>query len=239
MLEILIDYDNLLYIDKTRGVKNVVTRLMSTFSPHDTANKRNIRVRLYGGWYRSSRLSTSAQNLSAEIQSDFPTVLTIPSTLQNIVVKVELAFSSVMSPREHLFDTYRVRGYPTDLSCDDPVNHGCNDPNCPIKHVYHFITNGYCPNQCCNATPSDILYRGQQKLVDTLLAIDLFYLSISNSNPIVIVTSDDDFWPSIRAAIELETKVIHVHTKRSRRTPIIYSRYANAYYIENNLQEVI
>ena len=183
-INILVDYDNLTKINKSRGLLQFATRIIAKLSKTETTGKTKAKIRLYGGWYHQGNSTRRAQDLAIDIQANFPTVLTVPLASQNLIVSAELAFALFISPREHLFDTFRIRAYPTDLNCDEPKNHGCIDPACPIRHIHSFITTGKCIGQTCNIGPSDILYRGEQKLVDTMIATDLFYLSMNSSEPI-------------------------------------------------------
>lgn len=230
---ILLDYDNLSLIDKQRGLLSVIEKILSKIQ-NDIIDKTNVHVRLYGGWYDKNNITQRAQKLSSEILADFPTVVNPPITANNVVVNVELAYSMLIAPKEHLLETYRIRGYPADLQCDIPRNHGCTSQNCPINHIYEFINFQKCKGQCCSIIPSDILYRGEQKLVDSMITNDLLFLVMDNSKPIVIVSSDDDFWPSIRTALALSTNLIHLHTKNYL-TPNHYLQYANKYYSQYSL----
>ncbi len=235
LLYVLIDYDNLSRLDRTRGIKTVILRIISKLTMDEVVNIKNIVFRLYGGWYQSNNLSKRAQDLIIEINKYFPSIFTIPCNSKKVVVKVELAYSLLITPSEHLLDTFRIRSFPKDIKCDDPNKHGCTDPNCPIRNVFSFINNGTINGQCCSVKPEDILYRGQQKLVDTMLSMDIFYLSMSIDNSIVVVSSDDDFWPAIRSSIQLGTKIFHIHTRNNRNTPLIYSKHVNSLYQESFL----
>ena len=230
---ILIDYDNLSLLDKQRGLIAVVEKILSLVK-NEIVGKTNVDVRLYGGWYTQNKITQRAQNLVTEIVTSFPAAITPPITANNLIVNASLAYSLLITPNEHLLETFRIRGFPSDLHCDDPRNHGCTSLTCPINHIYDFINFQKCKGQCCGIVPSDILYRGEQKLVDSMLTNDLIYLSMSNSKPIVIVSSDDDFWPSIRTALALSTDVIHLLTKNYT-TPQHYLQYANKYYIQYKL----
>jgi uncharacterized LabA/DUF88 family protein len=231
-INILVDYDNLTKIDKSRGLLQLATRIIGKIGTPETAGKSRANLRLYGGWYHQGNITRRAQDLATDIQANFPMVLPVPQAGKNLIASVELAFSLFISPREHLFNTFRIRGYPMDLNCDDPSIHGCIDSTCPVRHIHSFITTGRCVGQTCNVGPSDILYRGEQKLVDTMIATDLFYLSMISSDPIVIVSSDEDFWPAIRYAVALGSSIIHIHAKPNRQTPMHYRRYVSSTYKE-------
>lgn len=229
-MRVLVDYDNITKLDRSRGLVVIVNKIFSSIPNLNLPIKANASVRLYGGWYNHGNITHKAQLLSAEIANNFPIVIPYPPTSSKIIVNVELAFSILIAPREHILETYRIRSYPTDLKCDDPRNHGCTTISCPINHIYKFINTGSCDNQCCTIRPNQILYKGEQKLVDSMINSDLFYLSMSNESPIILVSSDDDFWPGIRTALELSTRLIQLHTKNNYLLPKAYLQHTNHYY---------
>jgi uncharacterized LabA/DUF88 family protein len=236
MLQILVDYDNLIPLHKSRGLATIATQILGILTPSDfPQNVSNVRIRLYGGWSDQTGNSRRAQMLSAEIQASFPTVLPVSSAAGSLIVNMELAMSLLITPQELLMHTYRIRSYPSDLHCADPGDHGCGDVSCPIKHVFNFINIGRCSKPNCTMQPSNLIYRGEQKLVDTMLATDLFYLCMDGAAPLIIVSSDDDFWPTIRTVLALGSKVVHIHTKPNRRTPQHYKQYAPSDYCERGL----
>ena len=234
-IEVLVDYDNLTLLHKSRGLITIANQILGTLLPSDIPQKRKARIRLYGGWYAQGSSSRLAQELSVAIQANFPMIITVPSIGTKLMVSMELAFALLITPHEHLLDTYRIRSCPSDLNCDDPSKHGCGDTSCPIKNVADCIKTGKCPKSTCSITPTDILYRGEQKLVDTMLTTDLFYLSMNSIEPLVVVSSDDDFWPAIRSVLALGSKVVHIHTKPKRRTPTHYRKTAPLTYSERHL----
>lgn len=77
-----------------------------------------------------------------------------------------------------------------------------------------------------------ILERQRQKLVDTMLAVDLLYLGTVSDEPIAIVTSDDDLMPPIIQAVYNGAKVLHLHTIAGRSTPAHYAPTQTNLYIE-------
>lgn len=118
---------------------------------------------------------------------------------------------------------------------DHPSDAGCTDPNCPLIAAYKFFTNHRCPVDTCKITPVALFHRTEQKLVDTMIAADLFSLQLQARRQIALVTSDDDLWPPIKLLLRLGVEVLHIHTIDGRRTPSIYSRNAGPTYIELQL----
>jgi uncharacterized LabA/DUF88 family protein len=79
--------------------------------------------------------------------------------------------------------------------------------------VSRFVKKEKCPDLACAVTAEQALKKREQKLVDTLLACDIVTLAVSGVKEIVLVSSDDDFWPAIHAAASFGTKIIRILTR--------------------------
>jgi len=234
---ICVDYDNLPREHRHKGPKYVVERVLRSIGTRSFSADNRAKVRLYGGWYDCSNPTRRCQKLSGELQASFPGVIPVTDQSGAVPVRVaaELAYSLAADPHRHLFHTFRRRGMPQGLRCDDPGNHGCVDSSCPLKSLPHFINQGKCPKQGCSVRPEDLLYRNQQKLVDTMLSADVIHYATSGVSELCIVSSDDDFWPAIRSALLAGAQVIHVHTKPRHTTPAAYCRGVGPDYVQNSL----
>ena len=84
---------------------------------------------------------------------------------------------------------------------------------CPLADMESFISRRRCPNSPCPLKPSDLLVRNEQKLVDTMMAADLFSLHLSGSADAVVVSSDDDLLPVIRLLVSRGVNVVHLLTR--------------------------
>lgn len=229
---VLVDYDNIENALTRLGVHYIISKIISKIDPNEVSSGNRISTRLYGGWYENNNFTRRAQNLSADIRSNFPTVLTLSDNNTTVVVNCELAFSLLADPTNHLFHTYRSRGMPEGLKIMHPSKLGCTDPHCPLVTTYDFFTNDVC-SLCGNVRPKDMFYRGEQKLVDTMLTSDLIY-SVNQQSTLCIVSSDDDFWPGIITTLASGKMVIQLHT-RNRQTPGFYTRNAGNNYIQKQL----
>jgi hypothetical protein len=238
-LTILVDYDNIDLISRRRGLKFIANGIISQLDDVEFTKITEIKLRLYGGWFSKIAKTTFAENLNAEIYRDFPSIVMNTTTKRIYKVEVELAYGLLSFPSIHFFDTYRIRGFQTDIKSKPPSQEGCIDLNCPVRLVYEFITNGSCKNQCCNITPEDILYKGVQKLVDNMICCDIIYLAASNPAPIVLVSSDEDFWPVIFSVIKNSKKIIHIHSKPNRTLQLCYKNISNNFYIEKQSWSII
>lgn len=231
-MTILVDYDNIAINTVRHGILHVVSRIISKIDPPDVDSNRRLSLRLYGGWYEHHNFTSRAQSLSADLVANFPTTAQLSDNTTTVIVNCEMAYSILADPNNHLFHTYRSRGIPSGLRARHPFHCGCTNNACPIINTFHFISNDLCAT-CNIMKPSDIFFRGQQKLVDSMLISDLIFLSSQNGN-LAIVSSDDDFWPGIKTTLVLGKKIIQIHT-RSRNTPSYYTRTTLINYIQKQL----
>ena len=102
---VLIDYDNINKAVSRKGIHYVISKVVSRIDPADVSSGNRISARLYGGWYENSNFTRLAQALSADIMSNFPTVLTLSDNKTSVVVNCELAFSLLADPTNHLVHT--------------------------------------------------------------------------------------------------------------------------------------
>jgi hypothetical protein len=231
---ILVDYDNIPKIDQLKGLYYIADSLLNKLSPVEIQRVHNITIRLYGGWYEKNRLTHKAQNLTAEINYRFPDTLKLSDNRTRVIVHMELAYSLLCDPKNHLLDTYRFRGKPNGLKCHNPLSSGCgNTTNCPVTHVFNFINSGFC-SHCGIVKADDIIYKGEQKLVDSMLISDLIYLSTLGNQEVSIASSDDDIWPGIVTSLALGKTVYHFQLK-PRVTPLHYTRKAGKNYLQKIL----
>jgi uncharacterized LabA/DUF88 family protein len=229
---ILVDYDNVDINISRHGVLHVINRIVSKIDSADVGNSKRINIRLYGGWYEHNNFTPRAQMLSTDLVANFPNTARLSDNSTSVITNCEMAYSILADPTNHLFHTYRSRGMPSGLRANHPSNVGCNAASCPIISTYNFFRNNLC-TACNSIKPSDIFYRGEQKLVDTMLTSDLIFSSFQNVN-IAIVSSDDDFWPGIKTTLTLGRRIIQLHT-RNRNTPPFYTRTTTTNYIQKQL----
>lgn len=222
---ILVDYDNVLEATRRQGVQVVVDRLLSAIGTATLSAWGRAEIRLYGGWYETDHLTREAQNISSALLASFPQVARVVDKdgSHGIVVGVELARSLVIEPHFDLMHTYRQRGLPPGLKCDPPPYPGCTLPACPLLVVHNFVSSRKCPETACLLEPHDILHRGEQKLVDTMITADLIQLSLLGSDVLCVVSSDDDLWPGIRSALAKGATIVHVNTRPPRPLPSFYT----------------
>ena len=239
-MDIFVDYYNVSSKHRRSGLVDVVERIVSAVVPDylDSDDKR-VNLRLYGGWYEDQKPTRDAQSLSQSVTENYPSA--IRSNSRFVIVSVELAYSMKCDPSHHLWYTLRSKTAPRGIVFQSPQSAGCVLPDrCPLHPSYDFFVRGECPEQDCLVKSSLVLRRREQKLVDTMLAADLFYsLQLSSEKQVVLVSSDDDLWPVIKTALQLGLNVIHIHTEKGYATRPDYVRGVGAGYMELNLQEEI
>ncbi len=124
-MAMFIDYDNLLEPQKQTGVLNVTTRALLAQPLKTAAASGGCEVRIYGGWYEGPMLTPLAQQLTAEIQGTFPTIIRCPTntgTICKLSTQAELAFALSEDPSHHLLDTFRKKKAPCNLRSVPPLN---------------------------------------------------------------------------------------------------------------------
>jgi hypothetical protein len=236
-MNILVDYNNVPLADQNRGPSFVINKIINTLGFHLIQPHLRINFRLYDGWYEEHFLTRRAQFVSSEILNDFPSTRTLidGTNKHKIIVNAELAYSLRIDPGRHLWHTFRKRGYPSNLRCHNPIHTGCTASPCQMAATYSFLANQICPELGCGVRPEDLIFRGEQKLVDSMLSVDLIYSHLQGESQVAIVSSDDDMWPSIKTNLQLGMSIIHIHTIPNRRTPSHYSTGPKGSYIQCNL----
>lgn len=213
---LFIDYDNLLESHRISGVLDVVTRALNQVQIPVGVERGTCEVRVYGGWYEATIMTGRAQDTSVALQNAFPAIIRV-HTEQGATcafsVSAELAFSLLEDPSYHLFNTYRKKGKPSNLRVQKPAAVGCSNPMCPLPMARKLLRSGRCPEQTCSITSDDIVYRHEQKTVDTMLACDIVYSAQLGYRLLLLISGDDDFLPPIRTALIRGATVVRLHPK--------------------------
>jgi hypothetical protein len=234
----LVDYDNVRPIDRGRGLANIVEKIVRTVGTAPYASVPRARVRLYGGWLLRSTPSRLAQALAADIAAHFPRVVVVtdPAVSVRVTTNVELAHSLECDPRSVFPNTFRVRSAPENIRSKAIPYAGCQNPAaCAIGVMHTFFTSGGCPQVGCSVVLEGVLERAEQKLVDGMITADLLHLSTRATEPIAIVTSDDDLWPAVHGAVIYGAHVLHIQTHAGRTTPTYYSALVSGQYSQFSL----
>lgn len=217
-VSVCIDYDNLLQAQKNAGILDIVQRIFLKLPHVFKPGRASCEIRLYGGWYEKDVMTPLSQQVSATIQKEFPAVIRIPTIdggVCSAVTSAELAVALLEEPAHHLFNTYRKKGRPNNIRVETPVNVGCVNPGCILPIAKKLLQTGGCSVSGCGPKNLPLVYRHEQKIVDTMLTCDLIYLAQQEFDILLIVSNDDDFLPPIRTLLLRGANVIRVHPEMS------------------------
>lgn len=223
---VFIDYDNLLHWQKKKGLLDIITQALFKMPFWVNITRAKCDVRVYGGWYEGENFTQLAQKVSVEIQQDFPKIIHLPShegAPVALSVDAELAVSLLQEPDHLIFYTYRRKEKPANIRVEKPEDIGCNDVDCILPLMKKILTNGRCPKDDCKVGHVNLIYRHEQKIVDTMLACDMIYAA-NEMGFIALVSSDDDFLPPLRTITLQGTKVVRFHTRPNSQRPSWFSR---------------
>lgn len=228
-LTILVDYANIHPRELGMGLYYLCEKFTNMIPATTILRFERLNFRLYGGWYNASHVTTLAQKLETEIGSGFPTTIYHMGASKKLIANVELAMSLLAAPMKHLQNTYRVKMANYNLTSVQPTLSCCTESMCLGDLLHQFIKKNSCP-QCDAVKFTDIARRNEQKLVDSMIISDLFYLG--RSEPLVtLVSSDEDYIPMIITANQLQYNVLHLHTCSSN-WPINYTEILDKNYTQ-------
>ena len=213
---LFIDYDNLQPNQKVEGILDIATKILIQSGIPSHIKRANCHIRIYGGWFEGSVITRNGEELAVEIQSDFPKIIRIP-TMNNEYIKIntsaELAVSLLQDPSYHLFNTFRRKGRPKNIRVVKSDDIDCSETECLLPLLRNLFKKGKCPKGSCNNR--EIIYRSEQKIVDTMLTCDLMFSADTGGTSIILVSSDDDFLPPLRSIVLRGVEAIRVHPKRN------------------------
>lgn len=215
---VFIDYDNLLAAQKTSGILDVVTKALIQVPLAVVSPRAKCDVRVYGGWYEGSQITRLAQEVTIELQRDFPAVIRLPAAGSDHVLvstNAELAVALLQEPGHHLFNTYRRKGKPANVRVVAPIDAGCIDASCVLPLMKKLLSTGNCPKAGCGVAMGDLVYRHEQKIVDTMLSCDLIHAGNGIADRVILVSGDDDFLPPLRTILLRGTPVVRFHPKEN------------------------
>lgn len=201
-------------------------------------NGAAVSVRLYGGWYHRQRMSHVAVQLSTQVQSGFPSVISVHQSgvIHRIRTQVVLALSLEIDPGTALTHTFRMRDPPSNVRAKALPFSSCISTNpCPLSAINHLLQHDACPEISCPVTVSDVLMRPEQKMVDTMLLVDLINLSLKAPVSMAIVAAEDDFWPGIQMALFLGATVYHVRPRGRTGSGVNYGTALTSNYSQYSL----
>lgn len=213
---VFIDYDNLLETQKTAGILDVVIKALIQVPLELVTARAKCDVRVYGGWYEGTQITRRAQDVAVEIQQDFPKVIRLPvAGCGHILVSTnaELAVALLQEPGHHLFNTYRRKGKPANVRVVEPGIVGCTDQTCILPLIKKLLNSGNCPKAGCGVATGDLVFRDEQKIVDTMLSCDLIHAANGVADRVILVSGDDDFLPPLRTILLRGAVAVRFHPR--------------------------
>lgn len=226
---LLIDYDNLPRSLGRANLRQVIERLIDKLVPSTTASINRIYCRLYGGWMNKKKFSRRAEQLLKEIDRHFPLAFSSSDHFK-VIVKAELARALACDPQHVFTHTFRTRSKPAFQVKRFPLKECVEPLSCRIMDVNFFVYNNTCPNVNCTVSPGTAFYRAEQKLVDSMIVVDLVHYAIRQKEHLVVVSGDDDMWPGIRYALLQNAKIIHMIPKTTGWRENPYKRLSTKSY---------
>ena len=211
---VFIDYDNLRLAKKELSVLDVATRVLVQLQWDQSQARGCCEIRVYGGWYEGNQITRMAQELAVNLKRDFPAVIRVPigdGKYLPLKTSAELAFSLLQEPAYHLFNTYRKKEKPRNVRIEKPSQVGCEDADCLLPQMKNLLNKGSCPKMGCSVTSCELVYRREQKIVDTMLACDLIHAVDRVSGQVILVSADDDFLPPLRTVLLRGGRAVRCH----------------------------
>lgn len=199
---IIVDYDNCFSseIDDTTSVlKILVDKIITGINPSERFVQGN--VRLYGGWYEKDHLTKNAQRINSSLSSLLNGEVNNANCCVEYCLSVNLATSLLSKPTNDFFATFRPKGNLKKIARISDLAKNCKILSNRMPNFKDLLERGTCVVQDC-PTPCDdlIVYKAQQKMVDTMITCDLLQ-SVNNQGYkyICLVSDDEDFIPALIA----------------------------------------
>ena len=203
---------------------DLTTKVLAGIIWEADARRGTCEVRIYGGWYEEDQFTRQAQELFVQLQRDFPAVVRVPSAHGSIAFSTtaDLAVSLLQEPSTHLFRTYRRKEKASNIRVETPTSVGCCDNECVLPMVKHALKKGSCPKIGCSIIRTDLIYRHEQKIVDTMLTCDMVHATDREYSKLILVSDDDDFIPSLRTTVLKGKAAVRCNPKQGRgRGPLV------------------
>lgn len=197
---VLVDFDNLQknYRDDLQKTEMAIYNALNVINQYSEIN-----IRLYGGWYHFKNESIAARTLA-------PWVYGFPHVIGRTKINAELV-RSLGFEKHDLKKTFRSRT--KELSMHIKTGMICKyDDSCDLYRVNKIISEKKCSTSFCSKDITSAFLSNEQKLIDTMISTDLINYSLTTSDDLYLVSSDDDFVPTLRYLSHLGNKINILHT---------------------------
>lgn len=175
-------------------VNNILSKIVDE-------NTEYCLIRFYGGWYMNGTLTKNGSLIQQRISTN--RIFPISKNGKKYHGEVELA-SSINELHGYTFDnTYRVKnGLPNIRLDKQHLNNYCSNTNdkCPARILDKFTRrkDKECATNGCTVINQDAYKHNDQKMIDTMMALDIVdYGEHPNVNKIVLFSDDTDLVPSV------------------------------------------
>lgn len=182
----------------------IVTSLEDLIKQAASVDIDYVDLRLYGGWFEDGLLTVHASKLVADIVGiRFP--MQHPKGHRLLRGRIGLATGpAALSGRQYGGTLTSRSGLKAIRLMDDKQPDGCaSEENCAVRALKRLTkrSTSRCPTALCEVQNKDAFRHKEQKMVDTMMAIDTLHLAASFPQQRVIVASDDvDLVPALEVA---------------------------------------
>lgn len=231
---VIVDFDNYfpgqLQNYTIQELESFFTKIINViFSEHNDTN--NICIRLYGGWYQEYVYTQKASLLATYLQqiNIFPIIINSRKIDGSIVIaEQQFGLDFVW------YNTFQKKaGLQKVLIDHSKESQTCssNSGLCPVRILQKFIKNKErpCNNVGCTTKHQEILYRKEQKMVDTMMTCDVITYSSEPTIKAIYIASDDvDLFPCIAISkVRHSDKEITLLMKNGMQEPLYSNILSN------------
>lgn len=168
-------------------------------------------IRLYGGWYSDGVLTRNG----SEIQKFITSSNYFPLSAHGKIIRgeIELASSLNFFDGFNFTNTYRLKNGLPKINLDkNLLNSHCSSEsaNCPAKLLAKFTSkkNKQCGVNDCEVVNFNAFKHNEQKMVDTMMSIDIVdYGENENVKLIYVLSNDTDLIPSVIRCVIRQNKI--------------------------------
>ncbi len=208
----IVDVDN--YLDCAEMIKsenNFKMKMNDILSNVLNADCEYYLIRLYGGWYSNGLLTKNG----SEIQKYITSANYFPLTTHGKIVRGEIELASSLNFLDgfNFTNTYRIKNGLPKINLDrNHINSHCasESANCPAQLLSKFASkkNKQCGVSDCEARNFNAFKCSEQKMVDTMMSIDIVdYGENDNVQLIFVLSNDTDLIPSVIRCVVRQNKI--------------------------------
>ena len=216
----IVDFDNYLedhdILNSETEFNQKINEILSKMVDESTSY---CLVRFYGGWYMDGTLSRIGSLIQQRIATN--RIFPLNKGGKNYHGQIELASSISILEGFTFENTYRIKnGLPNIRLDKQHLNSHCSNSNdsCPARILDKFTRrkDKECATNHCTVINQDAYKYSDQKMVDTMMALDIVdYGQNQNVNKIVLFSDDTDLVPSVLRSKIKDNKIKVVASQSS------------------------